>query len=115
MMDDAKLVLEFYARGFHFTPIDLAKVKSRHFQILDGTLMPSLVSINGMGEKAADAVVEAVKDGPFTSKNDFRSRTKVSQTNIDLMDRLGILGSLPETDQISLFDLFGSGLGGEDA
>lgn len=110
MLDDAKLVLEYYARGYTFAPIDLSIVNSRHFQIVDDRLMPSLVSINGMGEKAADAVVEAVKDGPFTSRNDFRSRTKVSQTNIDLMDQLGILGNLPESDQISLFDLFGKGM-----
>ena len=27
--------------------------------------MPSLSSIDGLGEKAAEAVVDAVKDGPF--------------------------------------------------
>ncbi len=108
-VEDMKLVQEFYARGFEFLPIDLAQVQSRIFQIIDGKLMPSLRSIGGMGEKAADAVVEAVAAGPFTSKNDFRSRTKVSQTNIDQLSALGILKNLPETDQISLFDLMGGG------
>lgn len=106
-MDDMKLVEEFYARGLEFMPIDLTMVQSRLFRIIDGRLMPSLKSIVGMGEKAADAVVEAVKDGPFLSKNDFRSRTKVSQTNIEQLSALGILKDLPETDQISLFDLMG--------
>ena len=57
-----------------------------------------------MGEKAADQVVEAAKDGPFLSKDDFRERTKVSKTVVDLMGQLGLLGNLPESNQISLFD-----------
>ena len=35
--------------------------KARHFQIIDGRLMPSLSSIDGLGEKAAEAVVDAVR------------------------------------------------------
>ena len=48
--------------------------------------------------------MEAAKDGPFLSKDDFRQRTKASKTIIDLMSTLGILGNLPESNQISLFD-----------
>ena len=101
---DMKSVQEMYARGFEFTPIDLFTAHSRNFQIADGKLMPSFSSIDGLGEKAADAIVEAAKDGPFLSKDDFRQRTKVSKTVVDLMDSLGILGDLPESNQISLFD-----------
>ena len=72
--------------------------------MIDGKIMPSLSSIEGMGEKAADQVVEAAKDGPFLSKDDFRERTKVSKTVVELMDKLGLLGNLPESNQISLFD-----------
>ena len=103
---DMRIVQEMYARGFEFTPIDLFAAKSRAFQVIEGKIMPSLSSIEGMGEKAADAVVEAAKDGPFLSKDDFRDRTKVPKTVVDLMDRLGLLGDLPESNQISLFDLF---------
>ena len=52
--------------------------KARHFQIIDGKLMPSLSSIDGLGEKAADAVVDAVKDGAFLSIEDFSNRSKVN-------------------------------------
>ncbi len=101
---DMKIVQEMYARGFEFVPIDIFSAQSRLFQIVDGKLMPSLNSIDGLGEKAADAIVEAAKDGPFLSKDDFRQRTKVSKTVIDLMAGLGLLGELPESNQISLFD-----------
>ena len=57
-----------------------------------------------MGEKAADSIEEAAKDGPFLSKEDFRNRTRVSKTICDLMGDLGILKDLPETNQLSLFD-----------
>ena len=101
---DMKIVQEMYARGFEFVPIDIFSAQSRSFQIVDGKLMPSLNSIDGLGETAADAIVEAAKDGPFLSKDDFRQRTKVSKTIVDLMDSLNLLGKLPESNQISLFD-----------
>ncbi len=101
---DMKIVQEMYARGFEFVPVDLFSAKAHTFQIIEGKLMPSLDSIEGLGDKAADAVVEAAKDGPFLSKDDFRQRTKVSKTVIDLMGGLGILGDLPESNQLSLFD-----------
>ncbi len=102
---DMRIVQEMYARGYEFIPIDIYRAKARHFQIIDGKLMPSLSSIDGLGEKAADAVVDAVKDGTFLSREDFRNRTKVSKTVCDLMGDLGLLGELPESNQLSLFDL----------
>ena len=104
---DMRIVQEMYARGFEFMPIDIFKAKAHHFQIIDGKLMPSLSSIDGLGEKAADAIVDAVKDGPFLSKEDFRNRTKVSKTTSDLLADLGILKDLPESNQLSLFDMMG--------
>ena len=101
---DMRVVQEMYARGFQFEPIDIFRAKSRSFQIVGDKLMPSLSSIDGLGEKAADAIVEAAKDGPFLSRDDFRERTKVSKTIVDLMAELGLLGDLPESNQLSLFD-----------
>ena len=103
-LGDMRIVQEMYARGYEFAPIDIFKAKSREFQIVDGKLMPSLNSIEGLGEKAADGIVEAAKDGPFLSRDDFRDRSKVSKTIVDLMASLGLLGDLPESNQISLFD-----------
>ena len=104
-LGDMKIVQEMYARGFEFEPIDIFSAQSRSFQIVGGKLMPSLNSIDGLGEKAADSIVEACKDGPFLSKEDFRERCKVSKSITDLLVELGLLKNLPETNQISLFDL----------
>jgi len=103
-MRDMRVVQEMYARGFEFEPIDIYKARARDFQIVDGKLMPSFASIDGMGDKAADGVVDAVKDGVFLSREDFRNRTKVSKSICDLMGDLGLFGDLPESNQLSLFD-----------
>ena len=101
---DMKIVQEMYARGFEFTPIDIYRAKPDRFQIIDGRLMPALNTIDGMGDNAAIAVAEAAKDGKFLSKDDFRQRTKATKTVIDLMADLGLLGDMPESNQLSLFD-----------
>ena len=101
---DMRIVQEMYARGFDFTPIDIYRALPDRFQIIDGKLMPALNTIEGMGDNAAIAVAEAAKDGKFLSKDDFRQRTKVTKTVIDLMGDLGLLGDMPESNQLSLFD-----------
>ncbi|MFT4146872.1 MAG: PolC-type DNA polymerase III, partial [Mobilitalea sp.] len=101
---DMRIVQEMYARGFQFLPIDIYKAKAQDFQIIDGKLMPSLSTIDGLGEKAADAVVEASKLGPFLSRDDFKIRCKVSSTVVDSMAKMGLLGDLPASNQMSLLD-----------
>ena len=102
---DGRIVQEMYARGFEFLPIDLYKSEPHRFQIVDGKLLPAFNSIDGLGDNAAIAIAEAAKNGPFLSKDDFRERTKVSKTVIELMSDLGLFGDLPDSNQLSLFDL----------
>lgn len=94
-----------YARGFEFLPIDVYQAKAHRFQIIDGKIMASLDSLDGLGDKAADQVVDAAAAGKFLSRDDFKNRTKASQKVVDLMFDLGILGNLPKSNQISIFDL----------
>ena len=104
-LKDMRIVQEMYAIGYEFLPLDIYRAKATKFQIIDGKLMPPLSSIEGMGDKAAEAVEMAAEDGPYLSRDDFRQRTKVSKTVIDFMADLGMFGDLPETNQLSLFDL----------
>ena len=104
LLRDLCLVREMYARGIEFMPIDIYRAKSRRFQIIDGKIMPSFMAIAGVAEAAADAIEEAAKMGEFTSRDDFRDRTKISSTILEAMVRMGILEGLPESNQISLFD-----------
>lgn len=101
---DMRIVQEMYARGFSFLPIDIYSSLPQRFQIVDGKLLPSLNTIDGLGDNVAIAIAEAAKDGPFLSRQDFRERAKVSKTMIELMGDLGLFGELPESNQLSLFD-----------
>ncbi len=101
---DMRIVQEMYARGYDFVKIDLYKARAKEFQIIDGKLMPSFASIDGLGDKAADQLVEAAANGPFLSKDDLRSRAKLSKTIVDLMEELKIIEDMPESNQLSLFD-----------
>ncbi len=104
-LKDMKIVREMYARGYDFVPVDIYEAKAHRFKIKDGKLMPSLDSIDGLGDKAADAVVAAAKDGKFISQEDFKNRTKVSKSVVDYLVQTGILNDLPESNQFSLFEM----------
>lgn len=103
-LKDMCIVQEMYARGFTFLPIDLYEARAAMFRIIDGKLMPSFSTIEGLGEKAAEAVEEESKKGRYLSVDDFRTRTKVSKTVTDVMSSLGLFGDLPQSNQLSLFD-----------
>ncbi|NLJ96956.1 MAG: PolC-type DNA polymerase III [Clostridiales bacterium] len=101
---DMRIAQEMYARGFSFKPIDIYTAQAHRCQIVGDKLMPSLSSIDGMGDTAAKGVVEAAKQGKFLSRDDFKIRSKVSSTVVDTMTRLGLFGDLPESNQMSLLD-----------
>ena len=105
LLKDMKVVQEFYARGFSFLPIDLYRSDAIKFQIVEDQLLPPFMAIDGMGGVAAQALANAAKDGPFLSKDDIRQRAKVSQSTLDTMAGLGILGNMPESNQLSVFDM----------
>ena len=103
---DMRLVQEFYARGFSFLPIDLYKSDALKFQIVDGKLLPPFASIDGMGDNASISLAVAAKEAAFLSKDDLRQRGKVPQSVVDLFSRIHVIDGLPESNQMSLFDMF---------
>ncbi len=65
-MKDMKIVQEMYARGFGFRARgSLQGAGSPVPGLRRENLMPSFSSIDGLGDKAADAVVVAARDGKF--------------------------------------------------
>ena len=48
---------------------------------------------------------EAAAEAPFMSKEDIRTRGKVSKSILDDMDEMGLLNGLSETNQYDFFDL----------
>ena len=103
---DMRIVEEMMARGFEFEPIDIFKAKASEFILTEnGKIMPSLDSIAGLGTNAALSIEQDAVNGPYLSVEEFIQRTKVTKTNAELLKSLGLLGSIPESNQLSLFDL----------
>ena len=104
---DMRVVQEMYARGFEFLPLDIYKAKAHDFQIIDGKIMPSLDSIEGMGDKVAEQLEEVIShmDGPFQSKKEMQEKCGVNKTVTEKMTELGLLEGMKEDSQLSIFDL----------
>lgn len=105
ILDVLYLALEMTARGFNFKNINLNKSDSRNFIIDEDekSLIIPFRALEGLGDSAAMAVVEARNVGPFISIEDVGNRGKVNSTTIDKMRSLGVFEDLPESSQLSLF------------
>ena len=56
------------------------------------------------GDSVGDSVVEARKHNIFLSKEDVMKRTKLNNTQIDFLSKIGVFEHLSEENQLSLFD-----------
>lgn len=102
-----EVALEMTARGYKFGSVDLNKSHSKNFTIDEDrkTLIPPFRAIDGLGDTVANNIIEERENKSFLSIEDFQKRCKVSVTLIEKMKYMGILKDLPESSQISLFDL----------
>ncbi len=101
-----ELALEMKLRGLDFSNIDIYKSAATDF-LPEGEniIRPPLNAIAGLGDAAAQSIVEARKDGEFSSQNDLLARTKLSKSLLDTMANYGCLRGLPESEQYVLFQL----------
>ena len=99
-----EIVNEMWERGFKFGKLDLYRRDATEFIIDGDTLIPPFVAMDGLGENVAKQLVRARKEGEFLSKTELRKRGGLSSTLVEKMDEMGILGNMPEDNQLSLFD-----------
>ena len=106
MYDDLEIVLEMYERGFKFLPMDLYKSDANKFKVEDDGLRPPLNSISGMGNVAAEAIFKAVhEDIPISSIDNLKKRARIGNSAVELLKKFDCLRGLPESDQVSFFDM----------
>jgi len=98
-----EVVIEALARGIRFLPVDLYKSQVRRFVPEDGKLRLPLISVQGVGLKAAEAIEQSREERPFTSVEDIKKRCGLSKTVIEVLAAYGCLEHLPETNQLTLF------------
>ena len=98
-----EIVVEAMARGIKFTQVDVYRSKAKEFQITEDGLLPPFISLQGLGQSAAENLVTSRKEGEFTSIEDLSNRAGLSKTVIEVMKEHGSLEGWPETNQLSLF------------
>ncbi len=96
---------EMYARGIDFLPIDLYVSHQTKFVEENGAIRPPLNTIAGVSDAVAEAICQARKEGPFLSVEDFKKRAKVGNSIVDKLKEYHVLKDIPDTNQVSLFDL----------
>ena len=99
-----EVVNEMYARGIEFMPIDIYLSHPTKYLNINGKILPALNSIAGMGDRAAQSIADARENGKFFSIDDFKQRTSVSETHIELLKSFGCFKGIPQSAQVSLFD-----------
>jgi DNA polymerase-3 subunit alpha (Gram-positive type) len=106
MLTTLEVVYEFYLRGFTFRHLDLYRSDATMFTVVkeENALIPPFVSVAGLGETAAESIVEQREGKRFISVEEFSAACpKVSKTHIELLKAAGALGNLPDTSQLTLF------------
>ncbi len=98
-----ELVLEMRMRGISFLPADLYKSDAKRFLMEDGQLRVPFISLGGLGEAAAEAIIRE-RSTAFLSVEDLKNRAHLSSAVIELLREHGCLHGMPETSQLTLFN-----------
>ena len=100
-----EVVEEMMARGYRFENIDLYKSHSDQFILGDTGIIPPFKSLDGVGENAARKLVEERDRAEFLSIEELANRGKASKAVIEALKENGCLKGLPESNQLSLFNI----------
>ncbi len=106
MYPSLQVVNEMMARGIEFLPIDIYKSDANVYRIEDGKIRMPFGALAGVGENAAIALAKARESvSEFVSVDDFAQKASAGASVIDTLRQVGAFGNLPETRQMSLFDM----------
>lgn len=95
---------EMLERGFSFKMVDINRSHATNFVIDGNSLIAPFRAVPSLGDNVAQQIVQARQEAEFLSQEDLAKRGKVSKTIMEYLNENGVLDSLPETNQLSLFD-----------
>lgn len=100
-----EIINEMLARGFFITNIDLYRSEATEWKIdySRKSLIPPFIVLEGLGLTAAQSIIQARAEKPFSSQDDLIKRTQVNKTLIEKLNKIGVIKDLNATDQIKLF------------
>ena len=100
-----EILIEMLTRGIKLLPVDVYKSHPEDFVIeAEKSIRVPLNSLPGLGLSAAENIARIREDGPFISQEDM-IRRKVSKSIVEMLKNVGALGDMPESSQVSLFDM----------
>ena len=98
-----QLVREAMARGIKFLGVSLKMSDSKHFLPENGKIRMPFNSLPGLGDTAAEKIVETRDKFDIYSVQDLRERTGISKSVIEILRRNHVLDDLTETNQFTFF------------
>ncbi len=102
--DALKIVMESMARGIRYLPPDLYKSDAKAFLCEDGAIRMPFTALSGLGLTAAEKIVHVRnEDGEIFSKAELQERAGLPKSVMEILSSAGVLDSLSETNQLSLF------------
>lgn len=100
-----EVVIEMNLRGYSLLPIDINKSHASKYTIdyERKAIIPSLITIDGLGASVANKITKARSDGDFLSKEDLESRGSINKNHLATLEKIGSLKHLIDSNQLSLF------------
>ncbi len=98
-----EVAYEMFCRGYEFLPVKIEESEAHRFLIKNDKILPPFLSLQGLGENAAQSIVNERAKGVFSSVDNLKSRAKLNKTAIEALERHGVVRNLPASDQLSLF------------
>ena len=100
-----EVIYELLSRGCEFSLPELGVSDPCMFNVVDDKIKIPFMAVSGVGRSAAISLAEAYKEGPFLSIDEVQRKTKLSSTNIEDLKACGVFYELPDSAQVSIFDM----------
>lgn len=106
LINTYETAIEMLSRGIKMQPISLTKSSADEYLVdkESHSLIPPFITIPGLGGIVANSIVRARSLCEFKSVEDFKKRTKVTNTHLKNLTKLGVLSQLRTKNMRTLFD-----------
>ena len=98
-----RMANEVIARGIKFLPVNIFKSHAFQFLPEGGNIRMPFNSLPGLGDNAAERLMEVRDEGDLYSIEELRERSKISKSIIELLRANRALEGLSETNQLTFF------------
>lgn len=101
-----EISLELKLRGFEIENVNLLMSDAQNWIVNkeNNSLIPPFISVDGIGDINARKIIQARNLRPFSSIEDFQTRTETNNTALKKLIQLGVFDKISKTTQVNLFD-----------